>query len=158
MSVILTACRHSKQRSIEKALKERAKKQKEKREQQAKLNGDGTYLEDLNPITNPVQIPEAERYMREYESEADGEPATKIWTFLLDEEPFSIVFYKDTLDVYCNGEETDSMNNFPEDDTSDVTVDFCVGAHKARISLQSAGCSNATVNQLLTIDGIPVPE
>jgi len=41
-----------------------------------------------------VQIPEAERYMPLDEPEADGEPATKIWTFLLDEEPFSIVFCK----------------------------------------------------------------
>lgn len=49
------------------------------------------------------------------------------------------------------------QNNFPDDDTSDITVDFCVGAHKARISLQNGG-NTATVSQLLTIDGIPVPE
>lgn len=155
MSVILNACRNSKQRSIEKALKERAKKQKEKKEQHARENEDGHEIDDLNSLSYSSEIPEVEGSLP---PESGEDLDTKIWTFLLDEEPFSIVFYKDTLDVYCNGEEVHTVNNFPEDDKSDVTVDFCVGAHKARISLQSAVCSNASVNHLLTIDGIAVPE
>ncbi|XP_052105806.1 uncharacterized protein LOC127738559 isoform X1 [Mytilus californianus] len=161
MSSLLTAFRISQMRKAEIKRKEKAAEKKrmkvlrrERKEQQQARLYEESQIDNNNPISNPVDIPEAQ-YLP---PDQDGEPATKIWTFLLDEEPYSIVFYKDTLDVYLNGEEMDCLNNFPDDDASDATVDFCVGAHKARISLQSAGCSNATVNQMLTIDGIPVPE
>lgn len=51
-----------------------------------------TEIEEMNPMANPVDIPEAPGYM-----EPEYEPATKIWTFLLDEEPYSIVFCKEKV-------------------------------------------------------------
>lgn len=63
---------------------------RERKEQQQARLFEESQIDNNNPISNPVDIPEAQ-YLP---PDQDGEPATKIWTFLLDEEPYSIVFCK----------------------------------------------------------------
>ncbi|KAJ8310670.1 hypothetical protein KUTeg_012535 [Tegillarca granosa] len=129
MSVILTACRHSKQKAVEKALKKRAEKQKEKRQKAM----DAVH-EQIGPL--PTES-----------------PSTRIWTFLLDGNPYN----KDTLDVYCNGNEVESRIDF-EDDGNGNRIDFEVGPHKARITSEVNQCSKEGIVHTLTIDGSAVPE
>ncbi|KAL5005332.1 hypothetical protein ScPMuIL_018788 [Solemya velum] len=131
MSVILQACRHSKQKSIEKALKKKAEKKRLKRESQ---------MDALNAQIGALPT---------------ESPAAKIWTFLVEGTPYSVVYYKDTLDVFCNGDQVEVLSSFTD---TGANVDFTVGCHKARIITSSSGNCKEGMIHSLTLDGNQVPE
>lgn len=132
MSVVLGACRHSKQRAIARALKKRAEKQKLKKE---------AALAELAQYDDPS--------LAEF---------TKMWHFQIEGQVFTVVLYlasgKDTVDIFVNEEEvTDVMVNCGADG---AMFDFVVGAtYKARIACTQSA-SGLVYN--LTIDGYLVPQ
>ncbi|KAK3603772.1 hypothetical protein CHS0354_023391 [Potamilus streckersoni] len=133
MSVILTACRNSKQRAIEKALKKRAEKVRLKREAQ------------LQQLENQAFLP----------SSTDG-AVSKAWSFTIDSEVYNVIYFMDSCEVICNDSVVDVMSNF--DDQSSIH-DFVLGSSfKARIKSTYNPLQGGPVIHTLTIDGNPVPE
>ncbi|KAK7091023.1 fas apoptotic inhibitory molecule 1-like [Littorina saxatilis] len=130
MSVILTACRNSRQRAIERALKKKAEKKKEKR--QAKLAG----------LIDQLGVP-------------DDTSSLKVWTFLLNGKPNSVVFHLDTLDVSNNGDDVETQSEFTE---SGSKTNFWLGQHHAQIVTQAGASRRDGLVHTLTIDGNVVPE
>ncbi|XP_076453602.1 fas apoptotic inhibitory molecule 1-like [Babylonia areolata] len=130
MSVLLTACRNSRQRAIERALKKKEEKKKEKK--QAKLA----------ELVDQLGVPE-------------DTPQVKIWTFLLNGKPNSIVYHLDSLDVTHNGEEITTKNEFTEGGSR---VNFWVDEHTAQIVTESGGSRRNGLVHTLLIDGNIVPE
>ncbi|KAK6195278.1 hypothetical protein SNE40_000743 [Patella caerulea] len=132
MSVMLTACKDAVngKRALERALKKRMERKEEKR--QARWDALVDKLGHIPP-------------------ESD---ASKVWTFLMEGEPFSIVLYRDSLNVYCNGEEIETLNEFCDDG---AIIDFELNGHKARIKTTAGGSRSEGMTFALTIDGGIVP-
>lgn len=130
MSVILTACRNSRQRAIERALKKKAEKKREKKEAA------------LAQLVDQLGVPE-------------DTSSVKVWTFLLNGRPNSVVFHLDTLDITCNGEDTETQNEFTDHGSK---VNFWLGPHSAQVVTESGGSRHKGLVHTLTIDGNIVPE
>lgn len=130
MSVILSACRHTKQRAIARALKRKAEKQKLKKEAE---------LAELEASTL--------------------EAFTKMWSFEIQGEYYNVMLYlapdKDTVDIFCNDDEvTDVVTSVSPEG---ATFDFVLGAsYKARITC--FGDPRRGLIHTLTVDGYKVPE
>lgn len=132
MSVLLTACRHSRQRAIERALKKKAEKKRAKRE--------------------AAQSAHAQK--EEFE-EIEGENNVKIWTFLLNGEPTSVVLHRDTLEVACNGDVVESMSDFCD---CGSTINFPLGERKAQIVCNFGETPRDPMTFSLTVEGNHVPD
>ncbi|PVD18296.1 hypothetical protein C0Q70_20845 [Pomacea canaliculata] len=132
MSVILTACKNSRQRAIERALKRRAEKRRKK---QAAATAAASLAAEL-------AIP-------------DDTKSLKVWTFLLNGKPNSVVLHLDTLDVTCNGEDTDSQSEFVDGGSK---VSFWLGDHNAQIITEAAPSRSHKLIYTLAIDGYVVPD
>lgn len=131
MSVLLTACRKSKQNAIEKALKKKAEDKKARRE-----------AKEARMLAY-----QADQGMPSMHTECHD---TTVWNFMISEETFNISFRMYTGEVFCNGEKMDAMETFAEEDCS-CTYDFAMNGHKGRIVTRD-GTPNT-----LTVDGMLVP-
>ncbi|GFO22896.1 fas apoptotic inhibitory molecule 1-like, partial [Plakobranchus ocellatus] len=132
MSVILTACRQSRQRAIERALKKKAEKKRAKRDA-AK-----------SALTHQLGMDNIE-----------GENNVKIWTFLLNGEPTSVVLHRDTLEVACNGVVIESMNDFCD---CGSTITFPIGERNAQITCTFGERPKDGMTFTLTVEGCLVPD
>ncbi|CAG5116784.1 unnamed protein product [Candidula unifasciata] len=132
MSVILTACRNSKQKAIEKAGKKKAAKKREKREAA------------MTALTEKLAV-----------SDLEGENNVKIWTFLLNGEPTSVVLHRDSLEVACNGDVVESTSDFCH---CGAVIDFRVGSRKAQITSSPGSKPHDGLIFALAIEGSLVPD
>uniref|UniRef100_A0A182YU04 Uncharacterized protein n=2 Tax=Biomphalaria glabrata TaxID=6526 RepID=A0A182YU04_BIOGL len=132
MSVILTACKNSRQRAIEKALKKKAEKKRLKREAARNQLTEKLGLDDLEDVHN-----------------------LKIWTFMLNGEPTSVVLHLDTLEVAWNGDQVESTSDFCH---CGSTIDFKIGARHGQITTTSGSRPKDGLIYSLTIDGSIVPD
>ncbi|XP_052218912.1 uncharacterized protein LOC127836358 isoform X2 [Dreissena polymorpha] len=129
MSVILSACRNTKQRAIARALKKKADKRLKK---------------------------EAE--LQELEA-GELDAVTKMWSFEIEGEYYNVVLFlandKDTVDIFVNDDEI--TNVMTDVSPEGATFDFLVGSsYKARISCSKDPGQGLVYS--LTIDGYKVPE
>ncbi|RUS80915.1 hypothetical protein EGW08_011327 [Elysia chlorotica] len=132
MSVILTACRQSKQRAIERALKKKAEKKRAKRDAAQSAHAHKDEMDDI-----------------------EGENNVKIWTFLLNGQPTSVVLHRDTLEVACDGEVVESMSDFCE---CGSTINFPLGKRNAQIVCHFGETPTDPMTFTLTVEGCLVPE
>ncbi|CAL1541946.1 unnamed protein product [Lymnaea stagnalis] len=131
MSVILTACKNSRQRALEKALKKKENKKREKREAARTALCEKLGIDDI-----------------------EGENNVKIWTFLLNGEPTSVVLHRDTLEVACNGDLVESTSDFCH---CGSTIEFRVGERRGVITTSAGSKPKDGMTFTLTIDGCLVP-
>ncbi|XP_045199656.2 uncharacterized protein LOC123553954 isoform X1 [Mercenaria mercenaria] len=136
MSVILTSCRHSKQRAIARALKKRAEKQRVRR---------------LLKLKKEAELQELEA--------SALEAFTKMWSFEIAGEYYSVMLYlatdKDTVDIFCNDDEV--HYNVTDVTSAGATFEFMVGASfPARIACQ--GNPHTGLVHTLFINECIVPE
>ncbi|XP_052782654.1 uncharacterized protein LOC128218920 isoform X2 [Mya arenaria] len=136
MSVILSACRHTKQKAIARALKKKAEKMQRKR---------------LLRQRKEAELQELEASVLDSFS--------KLWSFEIEGEYYQIVLYlahdKDTVDIFCNEDEVIGVITNCTDEGG-ATFDFVIGnSYKARISCCRLPGRGLDYN--LTIDGYRVP-
>ncbi|KAL8578372.1 hypothetical protein ACOMHN_031746 [Nucella lapillus] len=81
--------------------------------------------------------------------------SVKVWTFLLNGKPNSIVFHLDTLDVTHNGEDLDTESEFTDGGSK---VNFWLGEHSAQVITEAGASRREGLVHTLTIDGNIVPE
>ncbi|XP_013418565.1 uncharacterized protein LOC106179473 [Lingula anatina] len=90
------------------------------------------------------------------ESEEETEDTTeyissgsvKMWTWTFDGDKLTIIFRKDTMEVWVDDDKIDPTSRFSG---STVIMDFKIGKHQARIR-----STKGDDDDMLTIDGIPV--
>ncbi|XP_041348807.1 uncharacterized protein LOC121368232 [Gigantopelta aegis] len=128
MSVILTSCRYSRQKAIERALKKKAELKRAKR--QAKMDA------LIDSMGGQPQV----------------NSATLVWTFFMDDVPTMVVFRRDLNTITVNGNFVDALNQFDE---TGATFDFEINGHKGRI--KSFAVVRTGLSFVLTIDGQEVP-
>ncbi|XP_064614790.1 fas apoptotic inhibitory molecule 1-like [Liolophura sinensis] len=131
MSVILTACRNSSRKALERARKRKAEKRRRLKEAEVAALADS-----IGPL--PPQT-----------------ATTRVWTFMLEDQPYGVVFNIDSMNVTLNGIRIECRADFTDDGS---VTDFVVGDHKARITTTSSGSRRDGMIHCLSVDGYPIPE
>ncbi|KAH9512679.1 hypothetical protein Btru_037862 [Bulinus truncatus] len=85
----------------------------------------------------------------------EDEDNLKIWTFLLNGEPTSVVLHLDTLEVACNGDLVESTSDFCH---CGSTIEFKVGDRCGQITTTAGSKPKDGLVYTLTIEGNIVPE
>ncbi|XP_059163058.1 uncharacterized protein LOC131946366 [Physella acuta] len=132
MSVILTACKNSRQKAIEKALKKKAEKKQQKRDAAKSALNEKLGINEL-----------------------EDENRVKIWTFLMNGEPTSVVLHRDTLQVAWNGDIVDSTSDFCH---CGSTIDFKLGHKRAQITSTMGSRPRDGMTYSLNVEGSIVPD
>ncbi|KAL2087467.1 hypothetical protein ACEWY4_016295 [Coilia grayii] len=80
---------------------------------------------------------------------------SKSWTLKLDGRDYRIVLEKDTMDVWCNGQQMETVGEFADDGTKTL---FVVANHDCCIKATSSGRKRNGIIHVLLVDGDRVPE
>ncbi|XP_026860527.2 fas apoptotic inhibitory molecule b [Electrophorus electricus] len=86
---------------------------------------------------------------------ANRSKTSKTWLLKLDGADCRIVLEKDTMNVWCNGQQMETTGDFGDDSTE---THFAVGDHECFITASSSNKKRSGIIHSLLIDGTRVPE